>query len=610
MPDFLDRLIASFAGRWHWARIAGLRAPIEHLNRYARDQRLDAWQRYAVVSPGRDISCVAGAGSGKTTVLTARIAFLIDRREVPPSRIRAVTFMKKAAAEMEARVGVICPGVGHPVISTIHSLCYREILNLSGGVNVVSLTRWWSSPEGNNLRGEIVRPPLLDAYRAAGGASDNASARDIVFEVGRDLESLECARINVEAARLLAESERTGKRIAPETIKRIALLPEELLQRAPLRPEQEAAERALRDFYVRALHQYQDFKTQRNRMDFNDLLGHAAVRLIRDAALRGDLQARYDHLLIDEYQDTSPIQILILEYLLRDPEASLFVVGDDWQSICGFQDSDPRWLVHFDRRHRGARRIALGINYRCKQPVVEASTGIIRQHRRLAQLADKRVRASRRGSQPSVEKFVVPEEEEAGRIREAVERQLSDGQRSARIFVLARSNGWLSRLARAFDGSTIPYEVRDEAYSRAPLADGTEDSAEEESLAPSGKVVLTTIHRAKGLEADFVHVAGLSDWLLPTRFRDTLIDRVRGRRERNHLGEELRVLYVGMTRAQESLTLWIPCWHGRQQPSRFLPPNSAWCRTTNHVKAAGSSSRRNKRSGSATTNWRRGRPWR
>lgn len=90
-------------------------------------------------------------------------------------------------------------------------------------------------------------------------------------------------------------------------------------------------------------------------------------------------------------------------------------------------------------------------------------------------------------------------------------------------------------------------------------ARGTEDEDTEEAESPRARVILTTIHGAKGLEADFVHVAGLTDWLLPSRFQDTLIDRVRRRREEDHLAEELRELYVAMTRAQSGLTLWVPC---------------------------------------------------
>ena len=101
---------------------------------------------------------------------------------------------------------------------------------------------------------------------------------------------------------------------------------------------------------------------------------------------------------------------------------------------------------------------------------------------------------------------------------------------------------------------------------------GEEDRVEAGDEPPTARVILTTIHRAKGLEADFVHVAGLTDWLLPSRFRDTVIDRVRKRRETDHLAEELRILYVGMTRARLG-----------QQPSRFLPRDGAWSRTVSHV---------------------------
>ena len=237
MLELLEKWHISLAGRWHWARRAGLRTSPSLVAKYTGRRPSDPWQRYAIVAPARDLCCIASAGSGKTTVLTARIAFLMDRCDVAPSRIRAVTFMKKAALEMEERVQRSCPGVGLPVISTIHSLCYREILKLPGTVRITSLTKWWASEHAVDLRQEAERAPVGDAYRTAGGVSENASTRDIVFELARDLESLESARVNLEPARLVAHSERTGQPVPFEAIKRIALSPHELLDRAPLRPE-------------------------------------------------------------------------------------------------------------------------------------------------------------------------------------------------------------------------------------------------------------------------------------------------------------------------------------------------------------------------------------
>src|SRR5262245_14463670 len=246
MVEFLDRWRISLAGRWHWGRIAGFSTPIGEVSRYIGQQQPDPWQRYAVVSPREDLCCVAGAGSGKTTVLTARIACLMDRCEVPPSRIRAVTFMKKATMEMEERVHRICPGSGMPVISTIHSLCYSEILKLPRTVRIASLTRWWSSPDAQDLRRQATQGPLLDAYRSSGGAAENASARDIVFELGRDLESLESARVNLESSRLVSHTERTGQPVIIEGLKRVALTPCELLERAVVRPDRAEAERLIK----------------------------------------------------------------------------------------------------------------------------------------------------------------------------------------------------------------------------------------------------------------------------------------------------------------------------------------------------------------------------
>jgi len=363
------------------------------------------------------------------------------------------------------------------------------------------LTKWWASDYAKDLRQNALRSPLIDAYRVAGGVSESASSHGIVFELGRDLESLESARVNMEAFRLIAHSERTGQSVPLETIKRIGLSPHELLDRAAVRPDRAAAERSLGNFYVEALSRYQDFKQHQGAMDFNNLLEQAAMRLLQDTDLRQEMQRRYAHLLIDEYQDTSPLQILILEYLMRGPDTSLFVVGDDWQSICGFQDADPRWLVGFRRRHPRAKRVVLGINYRCKQPIVEVSTAMIRRHLALARLGDKRVVATDRGRQPIVEKVLINESEEGTRIVERVRGQLSGtgSSHAERIFVLARSNGWLSRLNRAFHESGLPYELRDETFSRAPLGQAGEEDSDEEGDSPKARVILTTIHRARGL---------------------------------------------------------------------------------------------------------------
>jgi hypothetical protein len=202
--ELVDRWLISLAGWWYWSRLAGFRTPLNELSRYAGGRQPDPWQRYAIVSPRAELCCVASAGSGKTTVLTARIALLMSRRDVPPSCIRAVTFMKKAALEMEERVQRLWPGSGTPVISTIHSLCYREILKLSGSVQLASLERWWASANARDLRAECTRGAVLDAYRIAGGAGERAEPRNVLFELGRDLASLDGARVNVEAARLSA----------------------------------------------------------------------------------------------------------------------------------------------------------------------------------------------------------------------------------------------------------------------------------------------------------------------------------------------------------------------------------------------------------------------
>jgi superfamily I DNA/RNA helicase len=272
----------------------------------------------------------AGAGTGKTRVITHRIAHLIRAREVPPSRILAVTFTNKAAREMRQRVGPLCPkssGKAGPkglTVTTYHALCVR-ILKADG--HHVGL------PENFSIFGEADQKGLI---------------RAILTECG-------------------AEGEGEGVLGAISLAKNRLIFPEDY-------PVADARDALVKDVYTR----YQAMLAAMNAVDFDDLLLTTIRLFTAHGHVKVGWQRRYPHILVDEFQDTNAAQYRLLT-LLWGGEGSLTVVGDDDQAIYAWRGASAETFADFAQDFPGCKEVVLEQNYRSTGTILKAAGHVIDQ---------------------------------------------------------------------------------------------------------------------------------------------------------------------------------------------------------------------------------------
>ena len=305
---------------------------------------LNPQQRQAVEHEGSPLLVVAGAGSGKTAVLTRRIAYLIGVRGVAPWNIVAITFTNKAATEMKERVAdLIGPIVERMWVSTFHSMCVRILraqANLIPGLNTNFTI--YDSDDSRRLLTMIVRDMNLDMKRFA-------------------------ARTVASAISNLKNELRT---------------PNEALTDA------EENKNPFNETVAQIFAEYQKRLRASNAVDFDDLIGEV-VRIFREypeVALY--YRRRFRHVLVDEYQDTNHAQYVLVSTLVGDersegdtiPPSELCVVGDADQSIYAFRGATIRNIEEFERDYPHAETILLEQNYRSTQTILSAANAVISQN--------------------------------------------------------------------------------------------------------------------------------------------------------------------------------------------------------------------------------------
>jgi len=369
---------------------------------------LNPAQREAVEHPGGPLLVLAGAGSGKTRVLTARIAHLITTLQVAPQRIFAVTFTNKAAGEMRTRIAQLLSADPRGLwIGTFHSLSARF------------------------LRREA---PLL-------GFGPNFTIYD-----ADDSEAL--------VKRLLEARQLSPKAYPPRTVhglissaKNRMLSPEELGARADTPMVKVAA-----DVYAAlgpAL-------KQANAMDFDDLLLHP-LTLFREHAERLTYwQDRFQHVLVDEFQDTNAAQYLLVKHLAKR-HGNLCVVGDDDQAIYGWRGADVRHMLTFQNDFPGTKLVRLEQNYRSTQIILDAANGIISEN--TARLG-KTLFTEKQGGAPVTLLSSADERDEAEWLaNEYARRAAEDDVAYEGMAILYRTNAQSRPLEEAFRFRGIPYRL-------------------------------------------------------------------------------------------------------------------------------------------------------
>ena len=323
---------------------------------------LNPEQRRAVTHGEGPLLIVAGAGTGKTEVITRRIAWLVATRRARPSEILGLTFTDKAASEMQLRVDQLVPyGFADTAISTFHAFGDRLIREFAYEVGLSPDARVLSRAETVVFLREHLFELGLQAYLPLGDPTRFLGALASLFGRCRD-EDVSPARYAEFAAQLAATA---------------------VLQSADAGDKDEDAVAAMHELAGRqaelasAYERYTALLAANGSIDFGDQVA-LALRLLREsAAVRRSVQARFRYVLVDEFQDTNPVQSALVS-LLAERHRNITVVGDDDQSIYRFRGAAISNILEFRERHRGARTIVLRRNYRSTAPILDAAHRLIK----------------------------------------------------------------------------------------------------------------------------------------------------------------------------------------------------------------------------------------
>jgi len=368
-------------------------------------EELNAEQRQAAYAGDGPQLILAGAGSGKTRTIVYRIGHLIADAGIAPHRILAVTFTNKAAAELKFRLSdLIGDGGGGVVSGTFHAISLRFLRRYA---DVLGFPRSFQVIDADDQKALVKR-----ILKSRNIPSDRLHPSYLTNWI--------------------------------EHCKHAGLSPADT-------PAYEWNGINMVDLYV----VYQQELKQHERMDFSDLILNV-VRLLRDHAdIAVALKTRFDHVLVDEYQDTNPVQH---EWLLRlcSEHKNLTVVGDDDQSIYGWRGADVSHILDFERIWQGATLHRLQQNYRSTAAILELANAVIRENE---DRHEKVLEATIEGGEKPRWKVCNDEYDEARQIMRHVERWRANGHANAEIAVLYRSNRQSLPLEQIFRESNIPYRI-------------------------------------------------------------------------------------------------------------------------------------------------------
>jgi DNA helicase-2/ATP-dependent DNA helicase PcrA len=382
---------------------------------------LNPQQRLAVLHEGSPLLIVAGAGSGKTAVLTRRIAYLLAARDVGVGQVLAITFTNKAAAEMRERVAqLVGPRARSMWVSTFHSTCVRI------------------------LRNQATLLPGLNSNFSIYDADDS---RRLLLMIGKDM-GLDTKRYS---PRLLANG--------------ISNLKNELIG-----PQEAAADAAkgdlggdLAQIIAEVYAEYQRRLRAANALDFDDLIGETVAVLQAFPQIAQYYRRRFRHILVDEYQDTNHAQyVLVRELVGRETvdgvaPAELCVVGDADQSIYAFRGATIRNIEDFERDFPNATTILLEQNYRSTQNILNAANSVIARN---AGRREKRLWTDAGEGELIVGYVADNEHDEARFVAEEIDALADNGEITYNdVAVFYRTNNSSRALEEVFIRAGIPYKV-------------------------------------------------------------------------------------------------------------------------------------------------------
>ncbi|MFN3928654.1 MAG: ATP-dependent helicase [Thermoflexus sp.] len=368
---------------------------------------LNPSQQEAVTAPDGPVLVLAGPGSGKTRVLTYRIAYLLTARRVSPFHILAVTFTNKAAEEMRSRLEALFGGrAAELTLGTFHAVCARFL-------------RREASLLGLN--------PQFVIY-------DEEDQLEAVRQALRDL--------NLDEKRYRPGALRAAISRAKNEF---------------IRPEDYPIRTYFDEIVARVYSRYEERLRAADAMDFDDLLLRAVELFENHPEVLARYQERYRHILVDEFQDTNTVQYLLLRRLAYR-HRNLFCVGDEDQSIYGWRGADFRNVIRFREHFPDARIIILEENYRSTQTILQAAQSVIRFN--TERYNEKRLVAARGPGSPITVYEAFDDEDEAAfvvrQIQELIETRRT---RPGEIAVMYRTNAQSRALEEAFVRAGLPYRL-------------------------------------------------------------------------------------------------------------------------------------------------------
>ncbi|MGD0810547.1 MAG: UvrD-helicase domain-containing protein, partial [Acidimicrobiales bacterium] len=371
---------------------------------------LNPSQLEAVTHPDGPLLIVAGAGSGKTRVLTHRIAWLIREKGVSPFAILAITFTNKAADEMRHRVAGLVGRVAEKMwVSTFHSACVRVLRREAASLGYQQSFSIYDQSDAVRLTGYVVRDLGLDTKKFPSRA--------------------------IHASISAAKNELLDANAYAERARRSSLF-----------------ERKIAEIYQ----EYQRRLLAANAMDFDDLLG-VTVRLFRDRPeILAQYQERFEHVLVDEYQDTNRAQNeLVLQ--LAGAHHQVTVVGDSDQSIYGWRGADVRNFLEFERAFPDASVVVLDQNYRSTQTILDAANAVISNN----QTRKPKDLWTSQGAGEQLVRYVADDEHDEGSwlASEVVKLRREHGYRWGDVAVFYRTNAQSRAIEEELARQGVPYRV-------------------------------------------------------------------------------------------------------------------------------------------------------
>jgi DNA helicase-2/ATP-dependent DNA helicase PcrA len=395
---------------------------------------------------------VAGAGTGKTQVITRRLAWLIATRRARPAEILALTFTDKAAEEMQVRVDQLVPyGYTDSSISTFHAFGDRLIREYALELGLPTDVRVLSRPEVVIFLREHLFELGLDEYRPLGDPTRFLSALATLFSRCKDEDIAPDAYV-AYAERMSAEAQAVRDALVGSTQTDIDPTP------ADADVESSRRQRELASAYRR----YQELLSANGFVDFGDQVA-LALRLVRESpSVREALQRRYRYILVDEFQDTNRAQSELVA-LIAQGHRNVTVVGDDDQSIYKFRGAAISNILDFQDRYRGSRVVVLRRNYRSLTPILDAAYRLVRfndpDRLEVRGGVSKRLHAERWVDAPApvrIEPFASGAEEADWTAAE-IARRISAGARARDFAVLVRTNAAADPILRSLNLAHVPW---------------------------------------------------------------------------------------------------------------------------------------------------------